>query len=156
MLQVNQIAPDFTTTDAEGTSYRLSEQKGKYVVLYFYPKDSTPGCTAEACDFRDSNDELLALNAVVWGISNNSAKDHTKFADKHKLNFPLLLDEDKEIVNKYQVYGKKKFMGREYMGIYRTTFLIDPSGTIVYVWENVNPLGHAKAVVDKVRELAKS
>lgn len=148
-------APEFNLKDQDGQLHRLSEYKGKYIVLYFYPKDMTPGCTKEACDFRDSIDEFKKLNAVVLGISKDNEKSHQKFADKHKLNFPLLIDDNAEVCKLYGVLKEKSMFGRKYMGIVRTTFLIDPDGKIVKKWDKVKVLGHNEEVLDELRKHAK-
>jgi len=136
-LQVGQPAPSFQGVDQNGNFVQLSDFQGKKVVLYFYPKDDTPGCTAEACDFRDHHDALLAQGIQVIGVSADSVKSHLKFADKYRLNFPLIADEDRRIIEAYGVWGKKKFMGREYDGIHRETFVIDENGTLAAVLTKV-------------------
>ncbi len=132
-LKINQKAPDLTLLDQNGKKHKLSNYKGKWVLLYFYPKDDTPGCTKEACAIRDSFPDFKKLKITVLGVSVNSVKSHKKFADKYKLPFTLLADESKAVVNKYGVWAKKKFMGREYMGTLRTSFLINPSGKIAKI-----------------------
>lgn len=141
-------APHFTTQDQNGDTHTLSEYAGKWVVLYFYPKDMTPGCTVEACSFRDNLARITARGAVVLGVSADSVKRHAKFAENEKLTFPLLADEDKKICEAYGAIGKKKFMGREYVGILRNTYLIDPKGVIVKVYEGVKPAGHVDEVLN--------
>ena len=141
------LAPDFTLLDQDGVPHTLSGYRGKRVLLYFYPKDDTPGCTKEACMLRDSLPDFTKLDAVVLGISADSVKSHRKFADKYGLPFPLLADEGKEVVNQYGVWGRKKMMGREYDGIFRTSFLIAPDGAIERVYENVKPEAHAAEVL---------
>lgn len=152
--QIGDQAPDFTLPDQEGKSHSLSAQKGKWVLLYFYPKDDTPGCTQEACTIRDQFPAFKTLDIVVFGVSVDSVKSHAKFVEKYKLPFPLLADEEKTVVHAYGVWGKKKFMGREYMGISRTSFLIDPDGKITKVYENVKPLVHAQEVLADKRSFA--
>ncbi|MDP2815477.1 MAG: thioredoxin-dependent thiol peroxidase [Rectinemataceae bacterium] len=147
-------APDFTLLDQDGVSHTLSTHRGKYVLLYFYPKDDTPGCTKQACMLRDALPDFAKLDAVVYGISADSVKSHKKFADKYGLPFTLLADEQKEVVNAYGVWGKKKFMGREYDGTSRTSFLVDPNGTIEKVYENVKPELHAAQVLEDLRSHA--
>ncbi|MBI1316918.1 thioredoxin-dependent thiol peroxidase [bacterium] len=137
-LQVGQPAPAFQGVDQNGNHVQLSDFQGKKVVLYFYPKDDTPGCTAEACDFRDNHDRLIAHGIHVIGVSADSAKSHLKFADKYRLNFPLIADEDRRIIEAYGVWGKKKFMGREYDGIHRETFVIDEHGHLAAVLTKVD------------------
>lgn len=141
------LAPDFTLLDQDGMPHTLSDYRGKRVLLYFYPKDDTPGCTKEACILRDALPDFTKLDAVVFGVSADSVKSHKKFADKYGLPFLLLADEKKEVVNAYGVWGRKKMMGREYDGIFRTSFLIAPDGTIKKVYENVKPETHAADVL---------
>ncbi len=126
----------------------LADFRGRNVILYFYPRDNTPGCTKEACAFRDEFAAFKSAGAVVLGVSTDSAKSHAKFADKYKLPFPLLADEEKRIVQAYGVWGKKRFMGREYMGTRRVTFLIDPEGKIKCIWPEVKPTDHARQVLE--------
>lgn len=144
-------APDFTLLDHDGIAHTLSAHLGSWVLLYFYPKDDTPGCTKQACMLRDALPNFTALDAVVYGISVDSVKSHKKFAEKYGLPFMLLADENKEVVNAYGVWGKKKMMGREYDGIFRTSFLIAPNGTIEKVYENVKPELHAEQVLKDLR-----
>jgi peroxiredoxin Q/BCP len=151
MSQEGTKAPDFTLPDQNGDERSLSDYGGKYVLLYFYPKDDTPGCTKEACGVRDNLPEFDKIGAEVLGVSVDSEKSHRKFADKYKLNFTLLSDENKKIVKKYGVWGRKKFMGREYDGILRTSFLIGPDGKIAKVYENVKPEKHAEEVLEDLR-----
>ena len=133
--------------DQNGKIHNLSDYKGSWVVLYFYPKDDTPGCTKEACNFRDSLHELQKKGAVVLGISKDSVTSHKKFAEKYNLNFPLLSDENYGVIKLYKAWGVKKFMGREFEGIIRTTYLIDPDGEIKKVYKNVNPTIHAGEII---------
>lgn len=140
-------APDFTLFDQDGSAHTLSAYQGKRVLLYFYPKDDTPGCTKEACMLRDALPDFTKLDAVVFGVSADSVKSHKKFAEKYGLPFTLLADEGKEVVNAYGVWGKKNMMGREYDGIFRTSFLIAPDGSILKVYENVKPELHAAQVL---------
>ena len=130
MINRGDRAPDFSAEDQNGNVVNLSHYAGKRLVLYFYPKDDTPGCTAEACDLRDNHAALLSKGFAVVGVSRDPVKSHRKFADKFSLPFPLLADVDGDICEAYGVWGKKKFMGREYMGINRTTFIISPTGII--------------------------
>jgi peroxiredoxin Q/BCP len=141
------IAPAFELTNDVGETVRLKDLRGKQVVLYFYPKDDTPGCTKEACGFRDDYSRLRRAGAVILGVSPDSARSHTSFKEKFDLPFPLLADEDKKVCKLYGVWGKKKFMGREYMGVRRTTFLIGPDGKIARVFENVKADGHSQEVL---------
>lgn len=144
-------APVFSLPDQKGTIHKLADYKGQWVLLYFYPKDDTPGCTKEACMIRDSWPKFKKLGIQVFGVSVDSVKSHGKFVKKYDLPFTLLADEDKALVKKYGVWGKKKFMGREYMGTNRTSFLIDPAGKIVKVYENVKPDGHAEEVLSDLK-----
>lgn len=152
-LKAGQKAPDFTLSDDKGKSRSLSDHKGKWVLLYFYPKDDTPGCTKEACAIRDNFPDFKKLKIAVLGVSADSVGRHEKFKSKYKLPFTLLSDEDKVVLKKYGVWAKKKFMGREYMGILRSSFLIDPKGKIAKVYENVKPPLHAEEVLEDVRRL---
>ncbi|MCX8157654.1 MAG: thioredoxin-dependent thiol peroxidase [Verrucomicrobiae bacterium] len=151
---VGDPAPDFTAQDQHGRTLRLSQLRGQVVVLYFYPKDDTPGCTTEACAFRDEHTALQQAGAVVLGVSTDSAASHDKFARKYNLPFSLLADEDRHIVQAYGVWGKKTFMGREYEGTHRVTFLIGPDGLVRRVWTEVKPATHAAEVLAAVRDLA--
>ncbi len=153
MLNVGDKAPDFTLLDQNNDTVSLSDYTGKWVLIYFYPKDDTPGCTAEACALRDNFPAFKKLGCVVLGISVDSAKSHEKFVKKYELPFTLLADDEKKVVNAYGVWGKKKFMGREYMGTMRTSFLIDPKGVIAKVYEKVKPAEHADEVLADVKEL---
>ncbi len=147
MPAIGEKAPDFTATTDAGEEISLSSLRGKKVVLYFYPRDNTPGCTQEACDFRDRAEALAAKDAVVLGVSTDSVASHQKFKAKHSLPFTLLADPDKELVTAYGVYQEKKQYGRSFMGTVRTTFVIDPDGTIVNVFEKVRVKDHADAVL---------
>ncbi len=150
------IAPDFSLPDQTGTMRSLKDYAGQWIVLYFYPKDSTPGCTTEACNFRDARDSIAELgNAVVIGVSKDSVKSHAKFAEKHKLNFTLLSDESHEMIEAYGSWGVKKFMGREYEGIKRNTYIINPDGMIVKEYEGVNPAKHAAEIINDLQKLQK-
>jgi len=140
-------APDFSLPDASGKTVKLEDFAGKRFVLYFYPKDDTPGCTAEACGFRDSLPKFEGLGVPVIGISPDDGKSHVKFAAKYKLPFTLLADEGAAVARKYGVWGKNKFMGREFEGIMRTTFVIGKNGKIEKIFAKVNPLGHEKQVL---------
>ena len=150
MPGVGETAPDFTAVTDTGEEIRLSSLRGRKVVLYFYPKDNTPGCTQEACDFRDRQAAFEAQNAVVLGVSTDSAKSHLGFKSKHGLPFTLLANPDKELVGTYGVYREKQQYGRTYMGTVRTTFVIDESGKIAKVFDNVRVKGHADAVLEAI------
>lgn len=155
MPNIGTRAPDFTLSDQEGKKYSLSGYVGKWVLLYFYPKDDTTGCTIEACTIRDQFKNFNKIGAVVLGVSTDNAVSHKKFANKYDLPFTLLADENKEVVGLYGVFGEKKFMGRTYMGTKRTSFLIDPKGNIVRVYEKVKPITHAAEVIADLKVLAK-
>ncbi|HSM71283.1 MAG TPA: thioredoxin-dependent thiol peroxidase [Anaerolineales bacterium] len=141
-------APDFELLDDTNTPRKLSEFRGKNVVLYFYPNDDTPGCTKEACNFRDDYSAYEEAGITILGVSANSVESHVKFKKKYALPFPLLVDEGHKVSDLYGVWGPKKFMGREYEGILRTTFLIDGNGNIIKVFENVRPAEHSAEVLD--------
>ena len=144
---VGTKAPDFTLQDQDGVSHTLSQYKSQWVLIYFYPKDNTPGCTKQACTLRDAEPAFEKLDAVVLGISGDSVASHKKFVEKFQLPFPLLADTDKNVIEAYGSWGKKKLMGREYMGIFRNSFLISPEGTIAKVYEAVKPEKHAEEVL---------
>ena len=146
-LKAGQLAPDFMLPDQDGKKHSLSDYGGKWVLVYFYPKDDTPGCTKEACAIRDDIPRFDKLKTKILGISVDSVKSHKKFAEKYNLPFTLLADDKKEVVNKYGVWQKKKFMGKEYMGTLRTSFLVDPAGKIAKIYESVKPDVHAKEVL---------
>jgi peroxiredoxin Q/BCP len=147
MVKEGTTAPAFKTTDQNGTPISLKDLRGKKVVLYFYPKDDTPGCTKEACSFRDGYSKFKKKGITILGVSPDSEKSHQKFIAKYELPFTLLADTDHSIADAYGVYGEKKFMGRTYMGIHRTTFLIDEKGKIKKVFEKVKPEDHADEVL---------
>ncbi|MBI2135256.1 thioredoxin-dependent thiol peroxidase [Candidatus Woesearchaeota archaeon] len=151
-LKEGQKAPDFKLKDSNGKEVKLSEFKGKNVALYFYPKDDTSGCTKQACDFRDNIGKVKKLNAVVLGISNDDEKSHKKFTEKYGLNFTLLCDTDKKVSKAYGAYGKKKFMGKEYMGITRSTFVIDEKGNISKIFYKVNPEKSISEVLEALKK----
>ena len=152
MVKEGTAAPSFKTTDANGEPVNLKDFRGKKVVLYFYPKDDTPGCTKEACSFRDAFSKFKKQGIAILGVSPDSEKSHQKFTAKYKLPFTLLADTDHSIADAYGVYGEKKFMGRTYMGIHRTTFLIDEKGKIKKVFEKVKPEDHADEVLGAFSE----
>lgn len=147
MLANGTKAPDFELPDQDNQKHSLRDYRGKWVVLYFYPKDNTPGCTKEACNFRDSYRQLLAKGIVILGISKDSVESHQKFAAKYQLNFPLLADTEKQAIQAYEAWGVKKFMGREFAGVKRITYLIDPEGSIRQGFAKVNPLTHAQEIL---------
>ena len=148
-------APYFSLSDGNGVKHSLEDYKGKWVILYLYPKDDTPGCTKEACGFRDASVEFAAKNAVILGVSKDSVTSHKKFSQKFALSFPLLSDEKGEIINAYDAWGKKKFLGKEFEGILRVTILIDPEGEIVKRYENVDPSIHANEILQDLETLSK-
>ena len=147
MLAVGDAAPDFSAETDGGGSVKLSELRGKKVVLYFYPKDSTPGCTAEACAFRDSEADFQAKNTVILGVSSDSIKSHDRFKARHSLPFPLISDNDRSISESYGVWRQKKLFGRTYMGIVRSTFVIDEQGKIEAAYDKVKVRGHVAEVL---------
>ncbi|WP_240375764.1 thioredoxin-dependent thiol peroxidase [Bacillus piscicola] len=147
-----ETAPDFTLPASNGEKISLSDYKGKNVVLYFYPKDMTPGCTIEACDFRDYSQNFEKNNTVVLGISPDPIEKHLKFIEKHDIPFLLLADEEKQVAKAYGVWQLKKNFGKEYMGIVRSTFIIDKDGTIVKEWRNVKVPNHVREVSDYIQE----
>lgn len=150
-LREGSPAPPFALEDQNGNVVTLEGLRGRWVVLYFYPKDDTPGCTAEACSFRDAHGELVAEGAVVLGVSGDDVASHRKFAAKHRLPFPLLVDAGHEVARRYGAYGVKRRYGREYEGVLRQTFLIDPEGHIARVWRTVRPANHAEEVLAVLR-----
>lgn len=141
------MAPDFSLPDQNGETHTLKKYKGKWVILYFYPRDDTPGCTKEACSFRDNIGEFTKRGLVIVGVSKDSVASHKKFADKYHLNFTILSDESTETIKAYKAWGEKKFMGRVFSGILRSTVLINPSGEIVKTYEKVNPLTHSEQIL---------
>jgi len=146
-IQKGLPAPEFSLNDDEGRTRVLSEFKGTKVVLYFYPKDDTPGCTTEACNFRDDYGAYVDAGITILGISPDSVKSHQEFREKYKLPFSLLADEDHKVAEAYGVWDKKKFMGKEYMGVLRTTFIVDEKGRIAHVFEDVKPADHSKEIL---------
>jgi len=147
MPKVGVEAPAFTLPDQDGKEHSLADYRGKWVLLYFYPKDDTPGCTIEACTIRDQFEDFATIGAIVLGVSTDAVASHKKFAEKFELPFTLLADVNKTVVGMYGVFGEKKMMGRAFMGVRRASFLIDPSGKIAKVYENVKPEAHAAEVI---------
>lgn len=154
-LQPGDKAPNFSLATGDGTTVKLSDYKGRKLVLYFYPKDDTPGCTKEACGFRDDLPKFGKLNAAVIGVSKDNPKSHAKFRDKYDLNFPLASDEDGTVCEAYGTWGEKSMYGRKYMGIDRATFLIDENGKIAQVWRKVSVTGHVEEVMKAIKDLDK-
>ena len=154
-LKVNSKAPSFKILATSIGEYLLKNSIGKYLVLYFYPKDDTPGCTIETNDFNKLLSKFKKLDCEIYGISKDNLKSHNKFKEKYKIKFDLLADEDLKVLKKYKVWGKKKFMGREFMGTIRSTYLIDKKGEIIKVWDNVKVKDHAKEVLETLSNLLK-
>lgn len=149
-----EAAADFDLLDQDRVSHKLSDYRGKWLVLYFYPKDDTPGCTAEACSFRDERSDIIdQTGAVVVGVSKDSVASHKKFSDKYHLNFTLLSDPDHQVIEAYHSWKPKKFMGKEFMGTNRNTFIIDPQGNIAKEYLGVNPKNHAQEIIKDLKEL---
>ncbi|MEH7331621.1 thioredoxin-dependent thiol peroxidase [Neobacillus drentensis] len=151
-VEIGKLAPDFTLNANNGETITLSQLKGKNVVLYFYPKDMTPGCTTEACDFRDQYQEFNDVNAVILGISPDPVDRHQKFVEKYGLPFLLLADTDHKVAEAYDVWKLKKNFGKEYMGIERSTFIIDKDGKVVKEWRKVQVKGHVEEALSYIRE----
>jgi len=147
-LKEGDKAPDFKGTDQDGRTVALADFSGKKLIIYFYPKDDTPGCTAEACNLRDNYATLQAQGYALVGVSPDSAKKHLKFIDKYSLPFPLIADTEKEVANAFGVWGLKKFMGREYEGVHRTTFVIDENSAIAKVFTKVDTKAHAEQILE--------
>jgi peroxiredoxin Q/BCP len=148
VLQANQPAPDFELYDQDGKPHRLKDYRGERVLLYFYPKDDTPGCTTEACNFRDDFSAYRDAGVTILGISPDSQESHAKFSEKYQLPFTLLADPDHQVCEAYGVWGTKQMFGKEYEGVFRTTFLIDPEGQIEEVFEKVKPDVHSQQVLE--------
>ncbi len=149
-------APDFKLPDQNGKLHTSYDYRGKWLVVYFYPRDETPGCTKEACSFRDNNTKFKRLGAQVIGISKDTVASHKKFENKNRLNFTILSDQDHKVIEAYGAWGKKKFMGKEYDGIKRNTYLVNPEGEIVKTYEGVNPLSHTSQVLQDLTGLSHS
>ncbi|MDA9650418.1 thioredoxin-dependent thiol peroxidase [Candidatus Pelagibacter sp.] len=154
-LKINSKAPSFELPSTALDKFSLKKFIGKYLVIYFYPKDDTPGCTIETNDFNKLLSKFKKLECEVFGISKDNLKSHTKFRDKYKIKFNLLADEEIKVLKKFKVWGKKKFMGKEFMGIIRTTFLIDKKGKIIKIWDNVIVKDHAKEVLESLKIFTK-
>ncbi len=154
-LQVGTIAPNFEGQTDSDTIIKLSDFKGKWVVLYFYPKDNTSGCTREACDFRDNYEKISQVGAEVIGVSPDSVKSHKNFKSKHNLNFHLVADPEKEICKAYDVLGEKSMYGKKYLGVIRSTYIIDPNGVIRYVNPKVTVNGHVDEIINELQKLQK-
>ena len=154
-LKINSSAPIFTSPSTSQKNYSLKDSLGKYVVLYFYPKDNTPGCTIETNDFNKLLSAFKKLGCEIYGISKDNLESHDKFRNKYKIKFDLLADEELKLLKKYKVWGKKKFMGREFMGTIRSTYLIDKKGKILKIWSNVKVKDHAKEVLETLKSILK-
>ena len=154
-MKIGIKAPNFDLKSTNKINFSLKDYLGKFLILYFYPKDDTPGCTVEANDFNKLLPQFKKLNCEVFGVSKDNLKSHDKFREKFKLKFDLLSDEELTVLKKFKVWGKKKFMGREFMGILRTTFLIDKKGKILKIWENVKVKDHAIEVLNALKEIQK-
>ena len=153
-MEEGKQAPNFSLLDQNGNSHSLADYKGKYLVIYFYPKDNTPGCTKESCTFRDNLAEFTAANCAILGVSADSAASHEKFIAKHNLNFPLLVDEEKEMLQAYNAWGEKNNYGKKYMGIIRSTAIISPDGTLLKHWKTVRGAeDHPLKVLEALKEL---
>lgn len=153
MLKIGDIAPEITLPNQDEVEISLRDLEGKWIVLYFYPKDNTPGCTIEACEFTEALPDFDGLNAVILGVSPDSPKKHANFIEKKELLITLLADENKEVCEKYGVWQLKKNYGREYMGVVRSTFLISPKGEIAAIWDKVRVKGHVDAVKEKLASI---
>jgi thioredoxin-dependent peroxiredoxin len=153
VITVSTQAPNFTLPDQNNEIHSLSEAKGKWVFLYFYPKDDTSGCTEEACDLRDNYEQIAQMGVEVFGVSPDSVQSHKKFEQKNSLNFHLLADTEKKVVQDYEVWKEKSMYGKKYMGVERTSFIINPEGTVVKVYEKVNPTGHVTQVIKDLTAL---
>ena len=155
MIKENTKAPIFKLPSTNKKDYNLKDSLGNYVIIYFYPKDDTPGCTIETNDFNKLLPKFKKLNCEILGISKDNLKSHDKFRLKYKIKFDLLADQEIKVLKKYKVWAKKKFMGREFMGIVRTTFLIDKKGKIIKIWDNVKVKDHAKEVLETLQNIIK-
>jgi len=156
MIKENTKAPLFNLPSTNNNNYSLKDSLGNYVIIYFYPKDDTPGCTLETNDFNRLLPKFKKLNCEILGVSKDNLKSHDKFKHKYKIKFDLLADEELKVLKKYKVWGKKKFMGREFMGIIRSTYLIDKKGKIIKIWSNVKVKDHAKEVLETLQNIVKN
>lgn len=156
MLEINQKAPEFCLPNQDEEEICLRDLKGSWIVLYFYPRDNTPGCTTEACDFTEALPDFKKLEATILGVSPDTPRKHRNFIEKKELKITLLADEEKEVCKLFDVWQLKKFMGKESMGVVRSTFLINPNGEIAYIWSKVRVKGHIDSVKLKLEELKKS
>ena len=156
MIKENTKAPLFNLPSTNNNKYSLKDSLGNYVIIYFYPKDDTPGCTLETNDFNRLLPKFKKLNCEILGVSKDNLKSHDKFKHKYKIKFDLLADEELKVLKKYKVWGKKKFMGREFMGIIRSTYLIDKKGKIIKIWSNVKVKDHAKEVLETLQNIVKN
>ena len=154
-IVIGRKAPDFKAPNQDGNIISLKDFKDSWIVLYFYPKDDTEGCTKEACSFRDNMEDLTSIGAVVIGVSPDGVKSHGKFIKKYDLNFNLVSDENKKIVEKYGVWAEKSMYGRKYMGVLRTTFIINPKGKLVKIYDKVKVEGHTEAIIEDIKALKK-
>jgi peroxiredoxin Q/BCP len=152
-LQAGDLAPEVALPDEQGSVHRLDDRRGSWTVLYFYPEDDTPGCTTEACQFRDLNGDLQGLDAEIWGVSPDGAGSHAAFRAKFGLPFTLLSDEDHAVADRYGAWGEKKNYGRTYEGLIRSSFLVGPDGRLAKVWPKVKADGHAQEVLDTLRTI---
>jgi thioredoxin-dependent peroxiredoxin len=153
MLQIGQPAPDFTAKDASGNIVSLQDYSDRWLILYFYPKDNTPGCTTEAQKFTEYAEQFAELGAIIVGVSPDSEQSHCKFIEKHNLSIQLLSDVERKVIDAYGVWRLKKFMGKEFMGVVRSTFLITPDTKIAYIWDGVRVKGHVNKVLEKLEEV---
>jgi peroxiredoxin Q/BCP len=152
--EIMKFAPPFSLPDQDGLTHNIADYRGRWIVLYFYPKDNTPGCTTEACEFRDEHVIISQFgNAAIIGVSKDSVASHKKFAEQHHLNFPLLSDPDHTVIEAYGAWQKKRFLGRAYMGIQRITVIINPQGEIAKVYNKVTPKGHAMQIIEDLHQL---
>lgn len=154
-VELDQMAPDFTLRNQDGTKVSLADLRGKFVVLYFYPKDNTPGCTAEGCLYRDFNEDIVKAGGIVLGVSADDMDSHKKFRRKHEFQFDLLSDPDHKVSEDYNTWGEKKMFGKIIKGMRRSTFLIDPEGRIVKIWKRANPKTNAKEAYEAILDIKK-